>query len=231
MSLQAARHILTNHDPDYLAIRDLLMSDGHTNENWQSGLGGQAYLLYGLVRALKPKTIVEIGSARGLSACTMALACRHNHQGRVHAIDPHDLNDWTDSPKINQEQLEFFKNRLENYDLSDFCNVIQTTSEKAALNWNQNIDLLFIDGDHSYEGVRRDFELFKKWLTPRGLVLFHDTGWEFNRQSPWYRKDLGVPIYLNELKKNNFQSITVLDEVGLTILDPQKGGMDFLNRM
>ncbi|MFM8316161.1 MAG: hypothetical protein ACKOA8_17920, partial [Deltaproteobacteria bacterium] len=61
-------------------------------------------------------------------------------------------------------------------------------------------------------------------------VLFHDSGWEFNRRSQWYRDDMGVPRFLNELKREGFQTVTVLDEAGLTVLDPTLGGIDFLNR-
>jgi predicted O-methyltransferase YrrM len=35
-------------------------------------------------------------------------------------------------------------------------------------------DFIFIDGDHSYEGVKRDFDLYKKLLSPRGYIAFHD---------------------------------------------------------
>lgn len=37
-----------------------------------------------------------------------------------------------------------------------------------------NFDFIFIDGDHTYEGVRRDFELYKILLSRRGFVAFHD---------------------------------------------------------
>jgi predicted O-methyltransferase YrrM len=35
-------------------------------------------------------------------------------------------------------------------------------------------DFIFIDGDHTYEGVKRDFELYKDLLSPRGYIAFHD---------------------------------------------------------
>lgn len=38
------------------------------------------------------------------------------------------------------------------------------------------LDVLFIDGDHSYEGVKRDFLLYSGLVRPEGLVLFHDIG-------------------------------------------------------
>jgi cephalosporin hydroxylase len=37
-------------------------------------------------------------------------------------------------------------------------------------------DFLYIDGDHSYEGVRRDFELYSPLVRPGGIVAFHDIG-------------------------------------------------------
>lgn len=35
-------------------------------------------------------------------------------------------------------------------------------------------DFIFIDGDHSYDGVRRDFEMYKRLLSKRGVIAFHD---------------------------------------------------------
>jgi len=36
------------------------------------------------------------------------------------------------------------------------------------------LDLLFIDGDHSYEGVKKDFEMYQKLVRKGGLIAFHD---------------------------------------------------------
>ena len=38
----------------------------------------------------------------------------------------------------------------------------------------QMLDFAFIDGDHTYDGVRRDFELYKPLLRPGGIIAFHD---------------------------------------------------------
>jgi len=35
-------------------------------------------------------------------------------------------------------------------------------------------DFIFIDGDHTYEGVKKDFEMYKNLLSPRGVIGFHD---------------------------------------------------------
>lgn len=36
------------------------------------------------------------------------------------------------------------------------------------------VDLLFIDGDHSYEGVKADYENYRSFVRPGGLIAFHD---------------------------------------------------------
>src|SRR5437016_14584638 len=63
---------------------------------FNSGLGDSANLLYGLVRSMKPETCVEIGSARGKSACYIGIALTENGRGRLYAIDPHRPTNWND---------------------------------------------------------------------------------------------------------------------------------------
>ena len=36
------------------------------------------------------------------------------------------------------------------------------------------IDVLFIDGDHSYDGVRQDYEMYRSLVRPGGIIAFHD---------------------------------------------------------
>lgn len=64
-------------------------------------------------------------------------------------------------------------------------------------------DLIFIDGDHSYEGVKKDFELYKELLSPRGYIVFHDIDPEHV-----YKDGYGGEVYrfwqdLNEGTKTN----------------------------
>ena len=41
---------------------------------------------------------------------------------------------------------------------------------------NQQIDILFIDGDHSLLGVASDINIYTKYVKPNGIVIFHDCG-------------------------------------------------------
>ena len=38
----------------------------------------------------------------------------------------------------------------------------------------KKVDLLFIDGDHSYEGVKKDFEMYSPLVADGGVIAFHD---------------------------------------------------------
>src|SRR5262245_2494311 len=49
-----------------------------------------------------------------------------------------------------------------------------TRTEVERILGGRSLDLLFIDGDHSYQGVRRDFELYRPLVHQSGVVVFHD---------------------------------------------------------
>ena len=59
---------------------------------------------------------------------------------------------------------------------------------------NRKLDYLFIDGDHTYAGVKRDFEMYGPLVRSGGMVAFHDIV-EHRRQ-----QDCGVDKFWNELK-------------------------------
>lgn len=50
----------------------------------------------------------------------------------------------------------------------------ETKSKLAAILGHDRLGLLFIDGDHTYEGVKQDFEMYKEFVSPGGYIAFHD---------------------------------------------------------
>lgn len=53
---------------------------------------------------------------------------------------------------------------------------LQETLDIVETHFDQNsIDFIFIDGDHTYEGVRSDFEMYSKLISKNGYIAFHDT--------------------------------------------------------
>jgi len=61
---------------------------------------------------------------------------------------------------------------------------------------DSKLDLLFIDGDHTYEGVKRDFEMYSPLVRKGGIITFHDI-------VPGPPENVGgVPTFWNEIKQN-----------------------------
>ncbi len=188
-----------------------------------SGLGDSAWLLYGIVRSMKPETCVEIGSARGKSACYVGLALRDNGRGRLYAIDPHSPTDWNDSDSV--DSFEIFRQNVAWIGVGDQIEMIRTTSEEAARGWNRPIDLLFIDGDHSYEGVKRDWEMFSPFLSPFGVAMFHDTGWDLEVNVAHSHEKMGVPRFVDELRAKGYPVLTIDKDYGVSVVQGVRGGV------
>jgi hypothetical protein len=73
--------------------------------DFRSDFGDSARLLYGICRSLKPAVAVEIGSARGKSACYIGRALKENGSGRLFAIDSHTSTDWNGTDSVDTYQV------------------------------------------------------------------------------------------------------------------------------
>ena len=73
-----------------------------------------------------------------------------------------------------------------------------------ANDWNQSIDVLFIDGSHEYNDVKADFEAFYPKVKKGGIIAFHDI------KGMWQ----GVTRFWNEIKEqsllNDFETVHTL---------------------
>ncbi|MEM7386976.1 MAG: class I SAM-dependent methyltransferase [Verrucomicrobiota bacterium] len=204
--------------------RDLKPSTQRLEENRiESGLGDSAWLLYGLTRSMKPEVCVEIGSAQGKSACFIGAALRENGKGRLFAIDPHTETSWNDRESV--DTLPILRKNLIEAGVDSQVEILRNTSSEAAKNWDHKIDLLFIDGDHSYDGVMRDWNLFIPHLNSFGTVIFHDTLWEYNTRSPHYRQDMGVPEFVEKLRQDGYPVITLSQDFGVSMVQQIQGGI------
>jgi predicted O-methyltransferase YrrM len=209
-----------------LSPKDLLAAEQRrrlASIDFASGLGDSAWMLYGLVRSKKPAVCVEIGSARGKSACHIGLALQDNRGGELFAIDPHTATAWNDCNSVHT--YETIVQNINVLNLANYVKVVRQTSAEAVLSWSRPIDILFIDGDHSYEGVKRDFELFGKFVSPFGIVVFHDTIWDLRPDPEWSRADMGVPKFVDELRVQGYPVVTIDRDCGTSIVQPQRWGI------
>ena len=106
--------------------------------------------------------ILEIGCFRGIS--TIALALGSNQ--KVITVDPFIAHGETESVK------QIFLNNIKKMGIEHLVNLRQCYSSE--LDFDAEISLLLIDGDHSYEGVKHDFEKFFPKVKKGGYVLLHD---------------------------------------------------------
>ena len=141
-------------------------------------LPAERYLLYHLARhGPGAGAIVEIGSWTGLSTAYLAAGSKAGGRERVTAIDPFAPDTmalFSDAP-APASLLDAFQANMRAVGVADWVTPITALAEQAARTWdNRPIRLLYIDGDHAYDHVCRDFADWRDWIAPEGLVAFHD---------------------------------------------------------
>lgn len=151
---------------------------------------GHAPFAYWLVSALKPRTIVELGTHYGDSFFALCRAVRENKtDSKCFAVDSWEGDKHAGF--FGQEVFEAVSAHNEaNY--KDFSILIRSTFSEAASSFEDgSIDLLHIDGLHTYDAVRQDVEAWMPKLAPDGVLLLHDTHEK--------REDFGVYKLWDEL--------------------------------
>ena len=126
--------------------------------------------LAALLRRRKLRTVVEIGTARGGTLwlwCQLAESDAHIVSIDIPGRDglPSARDEHLRRHAIGSQKLDAL--RMDSQDQKTVANVRELLS-------GTEVDFLFIDADHSYAGVRRDFELYVPLVRSGGLVVFHD---------------------------------------------------------
>jgi SAM-dependent methyltransferase len=138
----------------------------------------EAWALHEAVRGFpadtKPLTIVEIGSWKGRSTIALALGIQARGDGKVFAIDPH--TGTSDGPEVGPAStVTDFRKNIEAASVQDVVELMLTASHEARPRFdNQSVDVLFVDGSHHYEDVRRDIIEWQSALKHTASVAFND---------------------------------------------------------
>jgi predicted O-methyltransferase YrrM len=136
-----------------------------------------AIAIYGAIRADVPTVIVEIGSYLGRSTVFFGLCMKHlNTSGRVVAIDPHtgDRQQLEALAVDHLASFQLFRQHCRAAGVEPWVDARRCTSLEAAEGWSEPIDLLYVDGWHSYDAVLEDGRAWLPHLTERGVVFFDD---------------------------------------------------------
>ncbi len=126
-----------------------------------------------LIDKLKPKIILEIGTAMG---GTLYLLSRFSASKAI--LISLDLPEVIVGGKFFPSNPSFFKKFVKKKQkiilIRDNSHKFSTLQKIKRILKNRKIDVLFIDGDHTYEGVEKDFEIYKSLVKSGGLICFHD---------------------------------------------------------
>lgn len=156
----------------------------NTFEGWLTT--EEAKYLFDTASQLKNQgVIVEIGSYKGKSTSFIGNGAKIAGVDKLFCIDPH-----IGSEKLRQKlgvynSFEQFQQNCIKANVNDIVHPIVDISENAIKNFTDKIEFLFIDGDHSYEAVKLDFELWSPLLINGGIISFHDTNLIGPRKVVW----------------------------------------------
>jgi cephalosporin hydroxylase len=142
----------------------------------------------------RPRTVVEIGSAEGGSLFLWSRAA--SESATIVSID-HPAGRWGGGRPIQRLPLHRSLARKDQR-LKLFRRDSHDPSMPARLRRflrKGEVDFLFIDGDHTYEGVRLDYEMYRGFVRTGGFIAFHDVNHPDD-------DDVGVQKFWLELKAN-----------------------------
>ncbi|GEM_PF-1919555 len=162
----------------------------------------EAAYLYRLVRGLGPATLVEIGRYKGGS--TLLLAAAMDPAARLHS---YDLHREFDVGHRGPEQDRHLAAALDRYGLQERVEMVVADSHTVA--HPGTCDFVLVDGDHSYDGARGDYEHWRSALEPGGHLLFHDAV-----ERPFLNFEPGVARLVEEIERDDSMLFSRRDGAG-----------------
>jgi predicted O-methyltransferase YrrM len=145
--------------------------------------------LMGIVAVARPKFVMEIGTARGGTLFLLSRVASHKA-----SIISLDLPSGNFGGGYSSQKTKFFKTFAAQdqrmYFIRENSHLIKTFNLVKNILKGNKLDFLFIDGDHTYQGVKKDFEMYSQLVKKGGLIALHDvclhSGSECEVATFWY---------------------------------------------
>jgi predicted O-methyltransferase YrrM len=146
------------------------------------------YLLYRYAKDIREGCIVEVGSYRGRSTAAISMGAAHGFDPPVFAIEPHEpFQNVLGGSFGPADRAAFYRTMLRTGSYKN-VRLVNVSSEIVSEGWTLAVGMLWIDGDHTYEGVAKDYASWKPHLTKGAIAIFDDV---------W--ADLGPGLLVSEL--------------------------------
>jgi predicted O-methyltransferase YrrM len=167
--------------------------------------------LFEIVRAARPRIVLEIGLDFGGTFFLWSRAAASD--AHLLAIDTRPVGRFGDWSPFSIVRKGFAVGSQRITLLMDSDSHSETTRRRvAALLEGRAIDFLFIDGDHSCDGVWQDFKTYSPFVAPGGLIAFHDIS---QNPAEWTK---GVAQFWRQfMVKHEIEECVVNDEPGFGI--------------
>ena len=155
------------------------------------------------------RNALEIGTYMGVSASIIAKALAD--KGVLNCVDPFVSNNNKLHPGLQIAVRELKRNKVlyKIKFLLGFSNDIEIINQIP-----RNLDFIFIDGDHSYEGIDNDWKIVLDKLALNGVVCLHDT--TIPEQEP--HRDFGSVSYFNKVIKNDNNFVHIETVYSMNVL-------------
>lgn len=150
----------------------------------------EAITLYELARELPDDApvAVEIGSWQGKSSLVLSKGLKGKTRPALYCIDPFNGDAGASDRVIysralstmNKSLKEVFLDNMRRHGVLDVVHPLEGYSFEFVKDFKDQIDLLFIDGNHEFDAVLQDYEQWSPRLKRGGIIAFHDVVMEDN---------------------------------------------------
>lgn len=156
----------------------------------------EIFELMKLLKNKKPEYIIEIGTANG--GTLFLFSKMASKDATIISIDLPEGKFGGGYPKWKIPLFNSFKSHQQKlYLIRSDSHAQKTLHQVKNILKGNKADFIFIDGDHTYEGVKKDFEMYSNLINDDGIITFHDI-------VPGHEKDTGgVFKFWKEIKDSH----------------------------